>query len=209
MLFHEIFGEATFVMPDKTCVSPCFFGKFYADAAKESEIVICGLGFFRLYINGKRVSVDVFAPVTSFYHAQNNCYCTEKFGEEMKSRIYAVRYDISPYVRGGENEIAVVTGPGWYGEFSDNCILAYKITSGDMVTYSDEKIEWAPSPLVDYDIHKGEMQDYPGGDFDLCGLPLGQRQQVIKATIPETEFYVQNCPNDPCRLPQGGPEEHP
>lgn len=45
MLFHEIFGKAIFVMPDKACVSPCFFGKFHDDASKKARSSYAGSDF--------------------------------------------------------------------------------------------------------------------------------------------------------------------
>jgi len=167
MLKDEIFGKAVFIKPSEECVSPCFFGSFHASENVKTEIVICGLGFFKLFINGNAASDDYFAPVTSFYHRQENCYATLNFGEEMNSRIYAVKYDISHLVHSGINDISVSVGIGWYGEFSKDCVLCYKITSGNDVTYSDTDIKWNTGPLTYYNIHLGEKQDYASNLFDL------------------------------------------
>ena len=79
-----------------------------------AEITICGLGFFELYLNGKRVSDDLFVPANSHYHAYDDCFCAREFGEEMASRVYALRYDLAPYLQNGENELTAVVAPGWY-----------------------------------------------------------------------------------------------
>ena len=160
MLKDEIFGKAVFIKASEECVNPCFFGTFSAEENAKTEIIICGLGFFKLYINGKSASDDYFVPVTSFYHRQKNCYCEVNFGEEMKSRIYAVKYDISHFVKDGKNDISVSVGMGWYGEFSNECVLCYKITSGNDVTYSGTDIKWCAGPLTYYNIHLGEKQDF-------------------------------------------------
>ena len=130
----DLFKNAKFISMASDCPSVCFRGNFYADAAAKTEITICGLGFFRIYINGKPASRDWFAPVTSHYHAQENCYCTVEYGEEMKSRVYAVKYDISSLVMDGENEIKVEVGLGWYGEYGKRPVLCYMIESGGRVS---------------------------------------------------------------------------
>jgi len=196
MKMSDIFGKAVFVTSSEACVSPCFFGKFNAKKDAKTEIAICGLGFFRLFINGVRASSDVFAPVTSHYFSRENCYCTVQFGEIMKSRIYAVKYDISSLVRDGENEIEVSVGPGWYAEFSDKCVLCYKITSGDIETYSDKSIKWNDSPITDYSIHLGEKQDYTKHNYDKNGFSHDGLKNCDIADSLQTEYYLQDCPND-------------
>ena len=196
MLHSEIFGEAVFVKASEECINPCFFGTFFAEESAKTKIVICGLGFFKLYINGVQASDDYLAPVTSFYHRQENCYCEVNFGEEMNSRIYAVKYDISHLVKDGENDISVSVGPGWYGEFSKDCVLCYKITSGRHTTYSDTNIKWSAGPLTYYNIHLGEKQDFAAKSFDLNCIPTADKKETVVASLPKTEYYIQDCPND-------------
>ena len=76
------------------------------------RISICGLGFFELYINGARVSGDVFAPVTSDYCKREFTVCGRPFPEELRHRVYYVKYDVSGYLQPGKNAICVALGPG-------------------------------------------------------------------------------------------------
>lgn len=63
----------------------------------ESRIYICGLGLYELYINGKKVSNEHFAP-----------YCTGyNFWLQYQS------YDVSSFLRKGKNVIGVMLGNGW------------------------------------------------------------------------------------------------
>lgn len=194
----DLFKNAKFISMASDCPSVCFRGKFLADAAAKTEITICGLGFFRLYINGKPASDDWFAPVTSHYHAQENCYCTVEYGEEMKSRVYAVKYDISSLVMNGENEIKVEVGLGWYGEYGKRPVLCYMIESGGHVSVSDENVLCADGPLTYYSIHLGEKQDYTKNTFDALGFPTDSDawKHAVAVELPETEYFVQDCPND-------------
>lgn len=194
----DIFDNAEFITSESDRPAICFESTFFADASAKTEITICGLGFFRLYINGKPASDDWFAPVTSFYHKQENCYCTVQFGEEMKSRIYAVKYDISSLVTSGRNEIKVMVGLGWYGEFGNKPVLCYKIENGKHVFVSDKSVKCADGPLTYYNIHLGEKQDYTLNTFDQFGFPSesGAWKNAVETSLPETEYYIQDCPND-------------
>ena len=60
--------EAKWVRPDEDCEAPIILGKIFAEEGMESaKISICGLGFFELYINGRKVSEDLMVPAWSDY----------------------------------------------------------------------------------------------------------------------------------------------
>ena len=80
--------------------APVFRKSFQLQDAKQVEIAICGLGFYVLEINGKRVSQDLLAPPFTSYD---------------KRVLYQV-YDITEYVTSGENVIEVTCGNGWYNQ---------------------------------------------------------------------------------------------
>ncbi len=198
MLKKEIFGNAIFVKPSEDCVAPVFKGEFFIENTDNCKITICGLGTFRFFINGKKVSDDVFAPATSFYHKYDDCECTVKFGEEMKSRIYAMEYDITDYISAGKNTITATVGSSWYKVYAPYCTLCYKIQCGESVFYSDTSVKWCHSPVTYFNFTCGEKQDYTKSNFDINGIPTDETlwKSAIEAEIPETEYYIQNCPND-------------
>ena len=45
--------------------SPVFRKTFTAKKGEDAEIIICGLGFFKLFINGRKVSDDLLVPNTT------------------------------------------------------------------------------------------------------------------------------------------------
>lgn len=196
---EEIFSKAKFIKPSEPCVAPRFRGKFYVNKKEKTEITICGLGVFRFYINGQKVSDDVFAPATSFYHEYDTCPCYVKYGEKMGSRIYCMKYDITPYIREGENVIGVVVAPGWYHLYSDECVLCYEIKSESLCAYSDDSVEWNASPVTEFVFSRGEKQDYTKQKFSTDWLMPEYSEPwktSVFADIPETQYYIQNCPND-------------
>lgn len=200
MKFEEIFGNGKFVKCGGGSLSPRFRGKFTAEAGKETVITACGLGFFRLYVNGKRVDDSVFAPVFSYYHDYEGCYCRETFGEKIKSRVYCVEYDVTDLVKPGENTIAAEVGVGWYDEFKGECVLCFKAVSGEAVTVSDCGMKVCDGPVTAFHFHHGENQDYtkPGlaDNWFECGFDDSGWSNAVETSIPETEYFIQDCPND-------------
>ena len=110
MKFQELFGDAKFVTAEETSVNLQMRGAFVLkDTSEKTEIVICGLGYFDLKVNGKRVTDALFLPATSHYHHYDKCACYTLYGEEMSSRIYCVKYDITDFVVKGKNILVPAT----------------------------------------------------------------------------------------------------
>jgi len=86
-------------------------GHFFAEPDSKAELRIIGLGFFKCYINGKCINPDTFLPLSSDY--EGTC---DPEGEVLSGhRIYVPRFDISEFVKAGDNVIAIHYGGGWYG----------------------------------------------------------------------------------------------
>ncbi len=74
----------------------------YDKPGANARIHICGLGYYELYVNGKRVGDQVLDPVVSQY--------------DRRSRY--VTHDVGYLLRNGENVICVILGNGWYNPHS-------------------------------------------------------------------------------------------
>ena len=85
-------------------------GKFYVDDVKTATLYVLGLGFFKCYINGFLINPDTFLPLSSDYENSNDPVDEVISGH----RIYVPEFDITPYVKNGENVIAIHYGGGWY-----------------------------------------------------------------------------------------------
>ena len=80
--------------------APLFRKRFHLEAVKNVQIAICGLGFYVLEVNGKRVSDELLTPPFTTYD---------------KRVLYQV-YDITKYIKVGENSLDVICGNGWYNQ---------------------------------------------------------------------------------------------
>lgn len=103
------FADAYFIKPDivfnpdyrRKNPAPLFRKSFYTDKVyKKAKLCICGLGYAYCYINGKKISDDLFcAPVSNY-----------------NKTLWYVEYDVSSLLKVGENLISVICGNGWYNE---------------------------------------------------------------------------------------------
>ena len=139
---------------------------------KKAELRICGLGFYELTINNKKVGDAEFAPLWSDYD---------------KSIFYNL-YDVTSYLQLGDNEIRVLLGNGFYNEQGGRYhklrnsfgpptlkFFLYVIYEDGMRErlLSDESWEWTPSPIVFNSIYGGE-------DYDARIEPTGWKPVVIQ-----------------------------
>ena len=87
-------------------VTPVFQRSFVQkEEWKKAAIRICGLGFYLLEINGRRVGQEILQPAFTAYD---------------KTVLYNT-YDISQFLIKGENQIQVTLGNGWFCELGQDC----------------------------------------------------------------------------------------
>ena len=105
MTQEHFFGNAKWVgASDRTAEGfSVLRGSFFVDSPKRVSLNILGLGFFKCYINGVCINSDTFLPLSSDYEA--SC---DPVGQTLSAhRVYVPQFDITPFVRQGENVIAV------------------------------------------------------------------------------------------------------
>ena len=89
-------------------------GRFYVETYEKVTLNVLGLGFFKCYINGICINPDTFLPLSSEYEAS----CDPKNEVLAGHRVYVPQFDISKYVKAGDNVIAMQYGGGWYTHHS-------------------------------------------------------------------------------------------
>ena len=67
---------------------------------KTAQAYICGLGYYELYINGKKVGDHVLDPAPSNYDKQ----------------AYYVNYDVTKALKSGKNAVGIILANGFYGQ---------------------------------------------------------------------------------------------
>ncbi len=178
MTHNEIFGNAKWIMPCEDLTSAIFRGTFNInDTAVPTKINICGLGYFILYINGKRVSDDEFVPAYSDYIPRDREKMKLEYplSDKMDNRIYCLEYDVSSFVNKGVNVIGVLVGGGYFHQFDrraeglmdyGNIRLCYRIENGADEILSDESVRYQQGYIKYSSLFFGEKHDYRGFDYN-------------------------------------------
>ena len=198
----DFFQNALWVgAPDRTASSFSILrGHFVAETVRSATLAVLGLGFFRCYVNGHCINPDTFLPLSSDFEA--SC---DPVGEVLTGhRIYVPEFDITPYVRQGDNVIALQYGGGWYTHVHrvfglPKAIWRVTVDDGrDSHTYgSDDTCRVAGGVVGDYLFAKYEIQEHVAG-YDLLGADLddsGWERAVITEQL-ETDYCRTDCPWD-------------
>ncbi|MBQ6118409.1 MAG: family 78 glycoside hydrolase catalytic domain, partial [Clostridia bacterium] len=205
---QDIFGAALWVSFAPAAVSVNARKTFIIESAiKKADISIIGLGFFELYLNGKKVSDDLFLPLNTDFHARQLMRENGPFKEVTHHRVYATKYDVTAFVAGGENCLGVMLGNGWYADEHQEKFGEKKLIFRLTLTYSDgrtedivsdESVRWQPGFVTAYRLTRGETHDYNGYDdgWGLPGYDDGGWERACPCDFPETEYGFSDCPPD-------------
>jgi len=165
-LVDTVGGESAIAAGAETSPAPRLRKEFKIDSdLRRARVYLSGLGYYELYINGKRVGDHVLDPVTSTYH-NDQPY-------EMSSRVSYVTYDVTEYLKPGSNVLGVHLGNGWYSAVSPaegrqpfgdrpKLLLQMNVDLADgrrMSVVSDRSWKTSGGPVLDNDIVRGESYD--------------------------------------------------
>ena len=109
--------QAQWIREKDGCESPVFRKRFAARAVRKAVTEICGLGWFELYINGRRVTDRIFEPGVSTYANVRGRSMQYPLNDVFTCpRVYYCRYDVTPYLREGDNVLSAHLGNGWFNQ---------------------------------------------------------------------------------------------
>ena len=204
MNLQEAFHNAIWVTdPAGTQDAYILRGHFSVQNAAKAMIRVIGLGFFHCYINGQRVSDDLFLPLNSEYEPRRNYPVDEKMTGH---HLYVPEYEITPFLRNGDNVIVIHFGAGWYCRTPDvayGCAKAiWRIWGEDengafeFVSSTDDRI--LPSFVQKSSLVKRELHDYNAAGTELFAADVDDSlwPQAVPARAPETEYAFSDCPYD-------------
>ncbi|MCD7746491.1 MAG: glycoside hydrolase family 78 protein [Lachnospiraceae bacterium] len=133
--------------------------KFSVEKTGDARLYICGLGVYECRINGEKVGEEYLAPG---YHSYD-------------FHLQVQTYDVTSYLREGENEICIWLGEGWFkgrlgfdGGFTDIygdrlyaiAELVVRTDEGEkLAAVTDETWESRISPVTFNNIYDGEVYD--------------------------------------------------
>ena len=199
--------QGKWICADNGVSSPLFRSPLHIDRSiSQARIYICGLGYYELFINGKKAGDHVLDPASTYYHND------QPF--EIHSRALYATYDISGLIRQGENVIGVMLGNGWYSAEPDippapshrhpygnvPVLLAQvnvEYTDGSRDRFcTDESWKWSGGPILYNDYSNGETYDarleQPG--WDNPGFDHSNWRNVNVVEGPDGELTAQTVP---------------
>ncbi len=199
---QEVFSSAKWLGADKDG----FFilrGSFSVENAKKAILRVIGLGYFHCYINGVRVSSDLFLPLSTDFEERKNYPVDEIISGH---RIYVPEYDITDMLKNGENIVAIHFGGGWYtfdhpSKYGDAKVI-WRIFGEDdngrfdFVSSENDKI--AESYIKDYEFTEGETQDFLCENKDALTADFddsGWKNSLLAKPL-DTDYLFTNCPPD-------------
>lgn len=178
---------------------------FQLNHPRSGRIQITGLGFFTLFLNGKRVTNDCFTPALTDYEHREKSRWNYPLFDETTHRIFYLTYDISALLQDGENIMEVRLAPGWYRQNERVCegrmsfgtklkaiFAAECINEGDeIVTFCSDGTEtWTPSEITYSNLFIGEIHD--ARLLDVTHTP----NPVEILPDPDAILQEQTCPSD-------------
>lgn len=199
--------KAKWISTDGKCSTPLLRQVVQLPSVQQAKITIAGLGMYEMYINGKRISDDLFLPLsTDFNKRTGMIYGKHPFEETLSHRLYCPVYDVTDLLQEGKNSICCMMGPGWYehpqGRYG-NIKLCYKIEYTDQDgkeerVYSDETVKWKEGYVTEASLIHGENHDYRAYEDAWMQADFQDNawNDVCIETAPETNLYIQDCPAD-------------
>ena len=186
--------SACYATVEQEVPAPYFRKTFTLDTvAPDGELLIGTPGFYRLFLNGTELTRGLLSP----YISNPDHY------------VYFDRYDPVPYLRQGENVLAVLLGNGMqnaYGGYvwafdqapwrgAPSFALSLNLGDGTVLT-SDESWRTAASPLLADDLRQGEVYDarleIPG--WNLTGFDDSAWDCAERAPVPRGEAKLSAVP---------------
>lgn len=203
MEFSRIFVTATREKCEyyKHVNAPAFRRSFILSKKPDSaQILICGLGFYDLFVNGEKITKGLMAP----YISNPDDYTVFD------------KYDLTDRLTAGENVIGVVLGNGMQNpmvetwEFRDakyaaspKLALSFEAKLGEeTVEFDATSMKWAPSPIT-FDNHRlGVHYDARLERDGWCeaGFDDSDWSEPLRAEIPRGQAKL--CDTDPIVVKQ-------
>ena len=137
---------------------PCFIKNVEIKSDFKKIILdITAMGFYRVYINNKDITNNLFMPGYTSY----------------KNRVQVQTYDLTSLFNKGNNEIKILLGNGWGGAlrfgwmhgnhpyFDPSLIFSLKVKYPDYTDeiISNEELVCFTSHIISSEIYDGEIQD--------------------------------------------------
>jgi alpha-L-rhamnosidase len=179
---------------------------------KQAIVYVSGLGFYELFINGKKVGDQVLAPAVSNYDKRPLKNLLYPYDDQSTQRVYYNTFDITGSILPKNNALGLLLGNGWYNQRDrtvegkmwydvPKLIFQMEITYTDGtsdVIGSDEKWKTSDGPLLKNGIFTGERYDARSelGAWNKPAYDESKWKYSILVKPPTGSLHSQTAPFD-------------
>ena len=174
---------------------------FSLEDVLSAELYITGLGYFVPFLNGTPITEDRFLPAQTDYAPRDTSKFSYPIYDKMHYRIYYLRYDVTGFLKTGENSLQILLGNGWYRQtlrtaegntsYGDELKARYALhiqtKNGTYVIASDGSEQYGASPILESNLFRGEVIDL------RQSVEYTEQVKVIDMDIP---LFLQDCTPD-------------
>jgi len=173
-LLHPTDWHGQWIGADEAISAPLFRKAFaLKEPVRRARAYISGLGFYELYLNGRKVGDHVLDPGWTDYDDRTMRKLLYPYKDNGRKRVLYATYDVTADLAPGANAVGVWLGNGWYNQRGrtvegelwygrPRLILQMNIEYADgsrESVVSDGSWKGAASPLVANNIFYGEIYD--------------------------------------------------
>ncbi|MCC8407448.1 glycoside hydrolase family 78 protein [Mucilaginibacter sp. UR6-1] len=208
-------GEMRDPQPDSAITYPApFFRKAFTvkKKIKRATAYVSGLGFYELYINGKKIGDQVLAPAVTNYDNRPLKKLLYPYDDQSRQRVLYNAFDVTNYLIRNDNAIGILLGNGWYNQ-RDRTVeglmwydvpkvilqLEIRYEDGTFGTIlSDNSWKTTTGPLLKDGIFTGEKYDARAelGAWNGPGFNDYKWRKAILVKAPNGTLHPQMAPFD-------------
>lgn len=182
--------------------APLFQKEFVIDkAVQNAHIFICGLGYFELYVDGKKVSDDVLVPGQTDYSHRNDIENTRVAidNEFTGYRCLYLGYDLTPFLSLGRHALGVWLGNGFFNS-QNGFAMHYgkpRLIAQLMLTFADGSSQIIPTDTSWLAKRSGITQNSIfGGEVFDARIHEEAWQPALLRDAPDGTLEPQMSPSD-------------
>ncbi|HWS00925.1 MAG TPA: family 78 glycoside hydrolase catalytic domain, partial [Prolixibacteraceae bacterium] len=208
-------GTGEDLFPDSTATGPApYFRKAFqlSSNAVSARIRVCGLGFYELTLNGKKVGDHVLAPAQTNYDLRKLQKLIYYHDDQSRQRVLYNTFDVTGMLKSGDNVIGMILGNGWYNQrdrIVEGCmwystprlILQLEIMRSDgsiQIIGSDKTWKTTTGPILHDGIFTGEVYDAgkEPGNWNKPGYNDQEWKIASEVRAPSGKLESQLAPPD-------------
>lgn len=182
--------------------APLFQKEFVIDKpVQNAHIFICGLGYFELYVDGKKVSDDVLVPGQTDYSHRNDIEKTRVAidNEFTGYRCLYLGYDLTPFLSLGRHALGVWLGNGFFNS-GNGFAMHYgkpRLIAQLMLTFADGSSQIIPTDTSWHAKRSGITQNSIfGGEVFDARIHDEAWQPALLRDAPDGTLEPQMSPSD-------------